>query len=69
MNKIIIIDNYHHKNHSFLNYYCTKYFILTTNIEEADIVLSAYTYIQIENYPANINCSGEKMYIPVDTVP
>jgi len=51
MYKIIIIDDYHHKNEQFLNYYCKKYFILTSNIEEADIVLSAKTYIQIENYP------------------
>lgn len=51
MYKIIIIDDYHHKNQQFLNYYCKKHFILTSNIEEADIVLSAKTYIQIENYP------------------
>lgn len=50
--KVYLFNNYHHKNQEFLNKYCNKYFTLTSNFDEADIVFSASNFISIEKYPS-----------------
>lgn len=51
MRKVFLYKNYHHKNQEFLNYYCNNNFILTNNLNDAEIVFSACDYIPIEKYP------------------
>lgn len=53
MKSITIVGNYHHKNKYFLQQLCSdkKYFNYVSDINSADIVLSADRYISIENYP------------------
>tara|TARA_B110001450_G_scaffold73959_1_gene70420 strand:- start:4679 stop:6007 length:1329 start_codon:yes stop_codon:yes gene_type:complete len=49
--KIFKIDTYHHKNEYFLNYFIKKYHHIVNDIDSADIILSAGTFIpKTENY-------------------
>ena len=51
MKKAFLFKNYHFKNQEFLDKYVKKNFILTNNFEDADIIFSPSTFINIENYP------------------
>ena len=51
MKKAFLLNNYHFKNQEFLNKYVKKNFTLTNTLNDADIVFSPSTYIDIENYP------------------
>jgi hypothetical protein len=49
--KVCILDKYHHKNQVFLEYLVDTHFNRVKTIAEADVVLSASTSIDIQNYP------------------
>lgn len=51
MKKAFLFNNYHFKNQEFLNKYVKKNFTLTNTLNDADVVFSPSTYIDIENYP------------------
>jgi hypothetical protein len=49
--KVCILDKYHHKNQYFLEQLIEHYFERVNTIADADVVLSAHTPVNIQNFP------------------